>query len=149
MSRLQSISAYSSSDSYVGGTGGIGGHQSNDIEGKAEGSCSLSKEWLGPPVQTFRKLGIAVITVIEFYFAAHQGAAGRLVFLEQALGVEDGLTQLGIDGKRWSLSAVCAAHHIDRPLALLACPVRAVDIVGDSPIEFFDPICRFAAPCFY
>jgi hypothetical protein len=44
--------------------------------------CSLSKEWLGPPVQAFRKLGIAVLVILELYFLAHQGMAGRLVVLE-------------------------------------------------------------------
>jgi hypothetical protein len=40
------------------------------------------------------------------------------------------------------------AHKIDRPLLLLASPVRAVDFVGVTLNEFFDPICRFVAPCF-
>ena len=42
-----------------------------------------------------------------------------------------------------------AAHKIDRPLALLASPVCPIDFVGMTLIEFFDPICRFAARCFY
>ena len=30
------------------------------------------QEWLGSPVQTFRKLGIAVVVVFELYFVAHK-----------------------------------------------------------------------------
>jgi hypothetical protein len=41
-----------------------------------------------------------------------------------------------------------AAHEIDRPVALLASPVRAVDFVGVTLIEFFDPIRRFVGSCF-
>jgi hypothetical protein len=40
---------------------------------------SLSQEWLGPAVQTVRKLGIVVF---QLYFVAHQGTAGGLVILE-------------------------------------------------------------------
>jgi hypothetical protein len=52
------------------------------IGDKAEGSCSLSKEWLGPSVQTFRNLEVAALVVFESYFVAHQGRGGRLVILE-------------------------------------------------------------------
>jgi len=51
------------------------------IEDKTEGSCSLSKEWLGPPLQTFRKLRIAVLVIFEVN-VVREGLADWLIVFE-------------------------------------------------------------------
>jgi hypothetical protein len=65
---------------------------------KLKDLSSVGQEWLWSSVQTFRKLGVAILVKIDRGVVTFQSLTRRV--LEQPLGVDDGPTQLGVDCER-------------------------------------------------